>query len=1467
MTNKVTSPVMAMLRALLLLLLCSLVPAMPASAQDAAVSVTAFELVSTKRISRLEWESVYRARLINTGGPLSAVGGTATSVVSYVTVLEGSLTVGDLAAGEVRLSEDTITLRTNRSTAIDLLTALSWRFVGTPPAGDSEAPGISGLRPSSGTILAADALPELAASFADSGSGVDVRTLEVELDGVAIASEVAASVSGFSFRPTQPLSEGPHTLVVRVADAAGNRASAQTAFVTRTPPEVLTQEPPSGFLPPGAQPIIRANYFDLGSGVDTEKVRLLLDDVDVSASALITPTDVSYSVPAPLTDATHVVQLVLTDRAGNAAESRWSFTTRIPPSIADMSPRDEVLPAGVRPTLRARLVTGGAALDLRSLRFMFNGADVSSAVQISGSDLAYVPAQALPEGPYTIYVEVTDAAGIVASAAWGFEVDSENLHVLEVTSPAGGQTVTSIELPVAATVFANKSAIRSLTVNGSAMSIQTADESGRIGYTGAVKLLDGDNTLEFVARFDDGTVTSERRTVSLDGPPRVSVLSPTDKSILGRVQDSSPTDLTGNVERPVTVTGRVSKPVVAVTVNQQGAVLDTAGTGFTFERFFLREGMNVLTVVATDATGRVGTSTITVSVDQTAPILTIETPQDLHVTSAAAIDVRGVVNDAVEGMTGAPEPVVTVNGVEAQVADRYFLASTVPLQVGENVLSVVATDHLGNRRVRELRVSRIAVGSHRLSALSGNGQTGDVGVELPQPLAIVALDRDGAPVADLPVSFDVMRNTGSITSARGQVQRPDGVSPARNIVVRTDSAGRAQVWLVPGKQTGPGSNVVRAQVSAQAGDLANQFAGEVYFSATTRRGAVSKVLADTGTHQIAETGSVPLELLSLVVRDVSDNHLPGVPIVFAIEEGDAFFVDDNGNRVQKRVLVTDRNGLTATRPQLGLTPGTVRVSARALRSADGDVDDPAQLTGNAQYVIQVREARDGTTRFRGFVYTDKGEPLPGVRISVGRTSVVSTTDESGAFVLDNLPPGRVDLFVDGRTSSHLGQVWPSLHFEAFAVRGQENALPHPVYLPPLLSSQAKVVGGNEDVILTIPGIEGFQMKVKANSVTFPDGSRTGTLVVSPVTADKLPMAPPAGGAAFGLPAWTVQPAGTRFDPPIEVTLPNSRAYPSGDNLPVVQWDHDLGQFVPMGRATVSEDGALLVTDAGGGISKAGWGGLCVYDPDKCGKNGPPKCKDCEKLDESGECPTCKPDPDKDGQLILVPPPLSSAASIEYAGKGWEQTLKRLKLPVEASIKFKGGFNALVERRCCSKSANGVGKKVTASGFGDVEVEGKINWAPQGFFLRLAQSALPGLTDLLDAGLYSKLKGALSIGGKASYFTCDQPPLDGEIAGAATLTFSAIDAEMKFPGVGDIKSVTFIVGEAGISGGWKWTLIDLSEAAIRLKRTGSAYLFFKSELKWTYRAEEGALLEPSRKLTFVQASLPLGGDGMDTLPFE
>ena len=439
-----------------------------------------------------------------------------------------------------------------------------------------------------------------------------------------------------------------------------------------------------------------------------------------------------------------------------------------------------------------------------------------------------------------------------------------------------------------------------------------------------------------------------------------------------------------------------------------------------------------------------------------------------------------------------------------------------------------------------------------------------------------------------------------------------------------------------GKQTGPGANVVKASHV--------KFGEEVTFTASTQRGAVNKISADLGTNQISETNAQPLELLSAVVRDAQDNLLPNIPVVFTIEAGDASFPDSTGAQAstfasgplpdkaaQRIVLNTDKNGLVALRPLIGNLEGTVRIKAQALKAETGNVNTASDLIGNATFLIQAKEAKDGPASFKGYVYDDKSRPLANVKVSIGRTALVSTTDANGLFQLDNIPPGRIDLFVDGRTVNPNNEVtkpqYPSLHFEAYAIKGRDNQIAHPIYLPPLSTSpeSVKTVGGAEDVVLKIPGLAGFQMKVKANSVTFPDGSRVGTLIVSPVTADKLPMAPPAGGAQFGIPAWTVQPAGTRFDPPIEVTLPNASSQPAGDNLPIVQWDHDLGQYVAMGRATVSEDGSVLITDSGSGLTKAGWGGLCRYDPDKCGKNAPPKCTDCQKVDNSGDCPTCAAD--------------------------------------------------------------------------------------------------------------------------------------------------------------------------------------------------------------------------------------------------
>lgn len=449
-----------------------------------------------------------------------------------------------------------------------------------------------------------------------------------------------------------------------------------------------------------------------------------------------------------------------------------------------------------------------------------------------------------------------------------------------------------------------------------------------------------------------------------------------------------------------------------------------------------------------------------------------------------------------------------------------------------------------------------------------------------------------------------------------------------------------------------------------------------------------------------------MEILSAVVRDANNNPLPNVPVRFKLEEGDAYFADTPGATPgadgKSITLTTDKNGVVGVRPTVGNTAGTIRVSASALTTQSGSFDTVADTVSGAQYYIRAKQAQDGPASFIGVVYTDKGSPLAGVRVSIGRTALSSTTDTEGKFQLDNVPPGRIDLFIDGRTTNPQNDAsraqYPSLHFEAYAVKGQQNQLAHAIYLPALAAAQGKVVGGNEDVILTIAGLEGFQMKVKANSVTFPDGSRVGTLIVSPVTADKLPMAPPAGGAQFGVPAWTIQPAGTRFDPPIEVQMPNATLEIPGDNLPVVQWDHDLNQYVPMGRATVSDDGAFLITDAGSGLTKAGWGGLCRYD--EC-KTALTKCPDCQTIVMRGSppCPSCVVDPSKDGLRLAS---LSSKISFEDAIKGPTTSLGRW-IPVEWAVKVSANVAVLNDEICCSSGLNGRGeiKSIKASGDGDV----------------------------------------------------------------------------------------------------------------------------------------------------------------------
>lgn len=190
----------------------------------------------------------------------------------------------------------------------------------------------------------------------------------------------------------------------------------------------------------------------------------------------------------------------------------------------------------------------------------------------------------------------------------------------------------------------------------------------------------------------------------------------------------------------------------------------------------------MLSAVGTDAQGRKTSTSILVNVDQTAPLLSIESPQDQSLISRSKIDIRGTVNDAVEGLFQAPQPTLTVqvNGkaIEAatQVTDKQFLIKDLPLQTGPNRIVITASDMHGNQRSASILVLRNFIGSSRITLLSGDQQSGLIGEKLAQPLRVVALDENGSPLAKQAIHVDVIRGSGSISDSASQEHKANGLT-------------------------------------------------------------------------------------------------------------------------------------------------------------------------------------------------------------------------------------------------------------------------------------------------------------------------------------------------------------------------------------------------------------------------------------------------------------------------------------------------------------------------------------------------------------------------------------------------------------------------------------------------------------------------------------------------------------------
>ncbi len=688
-------------------------------------------------------------------------------------------------------------------------------------------------------------------------------------------------------------------------------------------------------------------------------------------------------------------------------------------------------------------------------------------------------------------------------------------------------------------------------------------------------------------------LTNASTLIAQDVAPQQTLGAPTVADVVSPTTASS-IQVTGTASNPgATILIQNGMNIATVTADQGAAM-----TGFSASVALTQNAPNQIFVYEVDGNGAQSPpAVLEVVQDQQPPNISITFPPAGSTLSTPSTIVTGTVGDLLSGFMGLD---VTVEGVPANVhvgvgTNGTFDIPNVPLVTGgPTILQATATDAAGNSQTVSITVQFEApVGIH-LEAISGDFQSGPVNQVLVDPIVVQVVDDNANPVADRLLTFEVIQSNGRLSA--------DGTSPGTLIFQTvTDAAGTAQAMWKMGSDAGMGNN--RVKVTGTGVD------GIVYFCASAQTGPATQINIGSGNNQMGEVGAPLCEAFSAWVND-SGNGIAGVPVVFTVTQGGGLF-PSGGSTV---TVSTDVTGHAEASLVLGASEGTNVVEA----TFAGNPGAPAVFVASGI-------VRDLTlpTRLEGIVLSNGREPIGGATCQLilpGAPSQTLTTTSSvdGRFAFDNIPvSGAANLLVNGLTATQVGGnttpvgSFPSLSFEPVLVPNAVNTLSRPVLLPMLDPQNAVLYDGTEDIELTVAGIDGLKMIIKAGSMILPDGSipnAANPTVVSlnQVQTDDIPM--PVGDGAAPPFAWTLQPSGSHFNPPVKVIYPNMSGLPAGAVTYFLSFNHTTRRFEIVAQGHVLPDGTCSETDEGQGLSVAGWGCQCPpYPP-------------------TGDCCDCAPKP-------------------------------------------------------------------------------------------------------------------------------------------------------------------------------------------------------------------------------------------------
>lgn len=376
--------------------------------------------------------------------------------------------------------------------------------------------------------------------------------------------------------------------------------------------------------------------------------------------------------PAPATPATNTGTTNLAvDGHGNAilGWNQWQGGVLVPfaaqyivgdgrPNLAVATPTDGTLTQN--PSVIVSGTTDpGAAVTV-------DGASVSV-----GADGSFSRSFTLADGAHTFTVVARNAAGLTQTETRTVTIDT-SAPALTVSTPSSGTLTNNPAVQVGGTAEAGAT----VHVNGVNAAVSSAGE-----FSVSIPLQEGLNTITVTATDQVGNSASTTVEVTLDThAPALALFSPS----------------TGLTSHASVVVAGTTEPGATLTVDGTAASVDSGGAFST--TVTLSDGPHVISVVATDASGNEATVLVQVTVDTTAPTITIGSPSAGDSVSSAAVTVTGTTD---------PGATVVVNGYAVSAGSSGSFSVQLPLSPGANTITATATDLAGNSASTSVTVTYV----------------------------------------------------------------------------------------------------------------------------------------------------------------------------------------------------------------------------------------------------------------------------------------------------------------------------------------------------------------------------------------------------------------------------------------------------------------------------------------------------------------------------------------------------------------------------------------------------------------------------------------------------------------------------------------------------------------------------------------------------------------------------------------